>query len=239
MSEPFFGPDLGVGTESMQLPEELREPVRQHLENLREQYVAMNWARRVGFGKRPAVVVIDLIRIQFGEESRTKMGSNIDPVVDATCSILEAARRADVPVFFSTFEFDPDELPALRPKKVLYNLGAGDESIYDLDPRLGRRPNEKIFRKRGASCFRGTNLQNMLTTLSVDTLIITGVSTSHCVYATSRDASDSFRVIIPREAVGERCQIMHWVNLLDMDIDVGDVMPVDEVVDYLDGLPGS
>jgi len=77
----------------------------------------------------------------------------------------------------------------------------------------------------------------MLTSLNVDTLIVTGVSTSHCVYATCRDACDGFRVIIPREAVGERCQIMHWVNLLDLDIDVGDVVPVDEVLAYLNELP--
>ncbi len=235
MNGPFFGPDLGVGTESMNLPEELREPVREHLENLREQYIAMNWARRVGFGKRPVVVVVDLA-LNWTRPDK-QMGSDIGPVVEATCSILEAARRAQVPIFFSTFEFDPDEQPELRPKKVLSDLGPGDESLYDLDPRLGRRPSEKILRKSSASCFRGTNLQNMLTTLSVDTLIVCGVSTSHCVYATGRDASDSFRVIIPRGAVGERCQIMHWVNLLDMDIDVGDVMPVDEVVGYLDRLP--
>ena len=79
----------------------------------------------------------------------------------------------------------------------------------------------------------------MLTTLNVDTLIVTGVSTSHCVYATCRDACDSFRVIIPREAVGERCQIMHWVNLLDLDIDVGDVVPVEEVLAYLNKLPSN
>ena len=65
----------------------------------------------------------------------------------------------------------------------------------------------------------------MLTSLGVDTLIVTGVSTSHCVYATCRDATDSFRVIVPREAVGERCELMHEVNLLDIDIDLGDVMP--------------
>ncbi len=237
MSESFFGPDLGVGTESMKLPEELREPMRDHLESLREQYVAMDWARRVGFGEHPAVVVIDLA-VNWTRPDK-QMGSNITPVVDATCSILEAARRAQVPIFFSTSEFDPDELPGLRPRKFLSDLSPADEALYDLDPRLGRRPNEKIIRKKSASCFVGTNLQTMLTVLGVDTLIIAGVSTSHCVYATGRDACDSFRVIIPREAVGERCQIMHWVNLLDMDIDVGDVMPVDEVVGYLDRLPQS
>jgi nicotinamidase-related amidase len=73
----------------------------------------------------------------------------------------------------------------------------------------------------------------MLTSLGVDTLIVTGMSTSHCVYASCRDATDSFRVIVPREAVGERCEIMHLVNLLDIDIDLGDVMEVNAVVEQL------
>jgi len=235
MSESFFGPDLGVGTEGLQLPDNLREPLREHLEDLREQYVAMKWARRVGFGARPAVVVIDLALNWTRPD--TQMGSNLDPVVEATCSILGAARNAGIPIFFSTFDFDPDQLPGLRSKKAQCDLKREDTSLFDLDPRLGRLPNEKIFTKRAASCFKGTDLQNMLTTLGVDTLIVTGVSTSHCVYATCRDACDSFRVIIPREAVGERCQIMHWVNLLDLDIDVGDVVLMDEVLTYLEKLP--
>jgi maleamate amidohydrolase len=76
----------------------------------------------------------------------------------------------------------------------------------------------------------------MLTMLRVDTVIVLGVSTSHCVYATCRDATESFNVIVPREAVGERCQIMHMVNLLDIDIDLADVMPTAEVVSHLRGL---
>ena len=60
MSESCFGPDRGVGTPELQLPEELREPLRRHLEDLRRRYVEINWARRVGFGRRPAVVVVDL-----------------------------------------------------------------------------------------------------------------------------------------------------------------------------------
>ena len=237
MSESFFGPDLGVGTAELQLPDNLREPLREYLENLREQYVAMKWARRVGFGARPAVVVVDLAL--NWTRPNTQMGSNLDPVVEATCSILGAARYAQVPIFFSTYAFDPDELPGLHSKKAQSDLKREDASLFDLDPRLGRRPSEKILPKRSASCFKGTSLQNMLTALNVDTLIVTGVSTSHCVYATCRDACDSFRVIIPREAVGERCQIMHWVNLLDLDIDVGDVVPVDEAVAYLNKSPSN
>ena len=67
----------------------------------------------------------------------------------------------------------------------------------------------------------------------MDTLIVAGVSTSHCVYATCRDATDSFRVIVPCEAVGERCEILHEVNLLDIDLDLGDVVPLDSVLAYL------
>ena len=74
----------------------------------------------------------------------------------------------------------------------------------------------------------------MLTSLRIDTLLVTGISTSHCVYATCRDATDSFRVIVAEEAVGERCELMHEVNLLDIDIDLGDVVPVSEIERYLE-----
>ena len=76
----------------------------------------------------------------------------------------------------------------------------------------------------------------MLTALGVDTLIVTGISTSHCVYATCRDGTDSFRIIVPREAVGERCELLHEVNLLDIDVDLGDVTPVDDVLAALAAL---
>jgi maleamate amidohydrolase len=112
----------------------------------------------------------------------------------------------------------------------------GNEPLFELDERLERRPTEKIVRKRYASAFKGTNLHEMLASLAVDTLIVTGVSTSHCVYATCRDATDSLRVIVPREAVGERCELFHHVSLLDIDIDLGDVMPLAEVAAYLSSI---
>ena len=111
--------------------------------------------------------------------------------------------------------------------------------MFQLDPRLSRRPGERIVAKRYASSFKGTNLHDNLTALGVDTLIVAGVSTSHCVYATCRDATDTFRVIVPREAVGERCEIMHEVNLLDIDIDLADVMTLSRVISYLGKLKRS
>src|SRR5215467_14284208 len=110
---------------------------------------------------------------------------------------------------------------------------------FQLDPRVERRPTERLIAKRYASSFKATNLHENLTGLGVDTLIVTGVSTSHCVYATCRDATDSFRVIVPREAVGERCEIMHEVNLLDIELDLADVMPLESVLGSLGVLGGE
>ena len=231
MSKDFLHLNSEMGTPSLQLPKELREPLRDHLVNLHSEYLSMNWAQKVGYGKNPAIIVIDLA-VNWTKYN-TQMGSNVDSVVEATCSILKSARKIGMPIFFSTSEYDPDELPGLRSKKVKTDIRSGQDALYELDARLKRRPNEKILRKKYASCFKGTNMQEMLSALNIDTLILTGVSTSHCVYATARDASDSFNVVIPFEAVGDRCQIMHWVNLLDMEIDVGDVVPTSDVIDYI------
>ena len=203
MSDTFFGPDAKLGTPELQMSSELGQSVRQHLEQLREHYLNMSWAKRIGFGQRPAVIVVDLAL--FWTQPEHLMGSNVDSVVEATCRILEVARVADVPIFFSSYSYDPAQLPGLFRRKCLLDRNLHPD-VFDLDPRLDHRPNEKIIQKSYASCFKGTNFQQMLAALSVDTLIVTGVSTSHCVYATCRDAFESFRVIVPREAVGERCR---------------------------------
>jgi nicotinamidase-related amidase len=219
---------ISFGSSDLRLPENLRGPLREHLAQLRERYLNRGWGGRVGFGKRPALLVIDLAK--FWTDSTAQVGSNVDSVVAGTQRMLSAARAAQIPVFFTTFAFDLADPPSPQNKKLRLRLKAGDEHQFELDPRLERRPEEKIIRKRYASAFKGTNLHEMLTSLCVDTLIVTGVSTSHCVYATCRDATDSYRVIVPREAVGERCELFHEVSLLDIDLDLGDVMPVDEVI---------
>lgn len=220
------------GSQDLQLPDDLREPVLKHLEDLRQNYLKRGWGHRVGFGERPALIVIDLAR--YWVESQNQIGSDLDSVIEASCSVLDVARNAGLPIFFTTFAYDPADPPSPQNRKLQLQLKPGDETLFELDPRLKHRSTEKILRKRYASAFKGTNLHEMLTSLQVDTLIVTGVSTSHCVYATCRDATDSFRVIVPEEAVGERCEILHAVNLLDIDIDLGDVTPLAEVIQHLE-----
>jgi len=220
-----------VGTHDLRLPDELRAPLRRHLEELRAKYLAMGWAGRVGFGERPALIVIDLAH--FWTRPDCQIGTQADGVVEAVCRLLAAARTAEIPIFFTSFAYDPADPPSPQNRKLRIDVEPGDQWLFDLDERLGRLATEKLLRKRYASAFKGTNLHEMLASLRVDTLIVTGLSTSHCVYATCRDATDSFRVIVPKEAVGERCEIMHEVNLLDIDIDLGDVMPVAGVIEHL------
>jgi nicotinamidase-related amidase len=233
-TEPKPNP-LPFGSEDLRVPDELREPLRKHLAALRERYIQRGWAGRVGFGQHPALIVIDLA-LWWTDARNPSQGSNVDFVVNASCRLLEAARAAKIPVFFTTWDCDPSMPFSPHDLKLKMELKPGEESLFELDGRLQRRPGERLIAKRYASAFKGTSLNENLTALGIDTLIVAGVSTSHCIYATCRDATDSFRVIVPREAVGERCEIMHEVNLLDIDIDLADVLPLDDVVGYLKGL---
>ena len=223
---------LAFGSDDLRLPDELRAPIRAHLTALRKRYIERGWAGRIGFGQHPALIVIDLA-LWWTDPRNRSQGSDVDSVVEAACRLLEAARAARIPIFFTTWDYDPAMPPSPHDKKVKMELKPGDEGLFQLDPRLNRQPDERIIAKRYASSFKATNLHESLTGLGTDTLIVAGVSTSHCVYATCRDATDSFRVIVPSEAVGERCEIMHEVNLLDIDLDLGDVLPLSSVLAYL------
>ena len=223
---------LQFGADDLRLPDELRAPLRDHLAELKQRYLQRGWGMRVGFGNRPALIVIDLAR--YWLDQKLQIGSNLDSVVEATCEVLAAARQSGIPIFFTSLAWDPADPPSPQNRKLKWTVPDGQaDYLFGLDDRLAHRPDEKIIYKRYASAFKGTNLHEMLASLSVDTLVVTGVSTSHCVYATCRDAVDSFRVIVPEQAVGERCELMHEVNLLDIDIDLGDVTPVEQVVAHL------
>lgn len=222
------------GSKDLQLPEQLREGLHQYLKDLADAYRTRGWAARVGFGKRPAVIVIDLAN--GWTDSTQWLGSDLDSVVENTCRVLEVARRASLPIFFTVQAYGPDDPlgPSDRKHPLTRSALAIGSAATELDPRLGRRPNEKLIVKKYPSCFKGTDLQEMLQSLEVDTLIVTGCSTLHCVYATCRDASGSFRLIVPKEAVGDRCELFHWVALLDIDLGMGDVVSVSEVIAHLE-----
>ena len=235
MSSELNDASPAFGSPELRIPDQLRGPLKAHIEDLRQRYLAMGWGTRGGFGQKPALVVIDLA-LWWTKPDKPPMGSHVDPIVEATCALLKSARQADIPIFFTTYDYDPADPPTPHERKCESKIGPEDMGLMALDPRLERRPQERIVRKKYASAFKSTNLQENLTTLGIDTLIVTGVSTSHCVYATCRDAAHTFRVVVPRQAVGERCELLHEVNMLDIDIDLGDVMELDQVLDHIAAL---
>ena len=213
-----------AGSASMRMPDELRVSLHTHFDTLRDAYTERGWGASVGVGTRPAVVVVDLA---LGwTEPDAPVGSVLDSVVEATVSVLGAARALGAPIYFTTGHVDRSEPRAPVLNKFDYPQDADFETLFTLDPRLERRPDETLIGKPYDSAFKGTHLAAMLSLQRVDTLIVTGCSTSHCVYATCRDAVESFHLMVPREAVGDRSELMHAVNIFDIDIALGDVLPV-------------
>ena len=106
---------------------------------------------------------------------------------------------------------DRSEPPAPVLNKFDYPDNRGLETEFTLDPRLERRPSEKLIAKPCESAFKGTNLAQMLNILGVDTLIVTGCSTGHSVYATCRDAVEAFHLIV--QCTGAEPPISPRINL--------------------------
>jgi len=204
---------------------------------LLELYHRRGFAGRVGFGARPAILVVDFI-IAFTDPS-SPLGSDLDKPLSETVRLLEAARGVGIPVLFTTVEYSRGlEDAGLFPKKVsgLRLLISGSPWVA-VDPRLKRRDEELLLRKKFASGFFGTDLAQQLRDQKVDTLIITGCTTSGCVRATAVDALQyGFHAIVPQEAVGDRAELPHVANLFDIDAKYGDVVSSQEVLSYLEQL---
>ena len=190
---------------------------------------------RIGFGDRPALLVIDLVRA-FTDPTMPLSG-DLDSVVEATASLLYTARAAGIPILFTTVEYeDPDLADAgvwLKKVPASVTLKAGTPGVQ-LDPRLARGEGERMVVKKYASAFFETDLLGTLQALAVDTLLLAGCTTSGCVRATAVDGlQNRFRVMVVQEAVGDRNDAAHRQSLLDLDAKYADVVSAADVEGYL------
>ena len=193
----------------------------------------------LGFGKKPALIVVDF-QLGFTIPEQSPLAGNLDAEVAATNELIAAARKKDIPVIFTVVGYDPhrQDDAGLWPEKApsLRMLTIGSD-LVKLDPRLDQEPGDLVITKKYASGFFGTYLASTLTMQSVDTAIVTGCTTSGCVRATVMDAlANGFRPIVPIECVGDRAQEPHQANLFDIGAKYGDVMPLQEVLAYLEQL---
>jgi nicotinamidase-related amidase len=196
---------------------------------------------RAGFGQKPALIVVD-VNLGFTDPA-SPLVCDLEDVVGAISRLLDEARRAEIPVVYTTVSFSEgdkrtaaafiDKVPALL------TLEAGSRWV-EIDPRIAPLPDEPVLNKLFASAFFGTALASLLASAGCDSLIVTGASTSGCVRATVVDAlQHGYRPIVPREAVGDRNTDAHVANLYDIDAKYGDVVSVDDVVGHLEELVGA
>jgi nicotinamidase-related amidase len=202
-----------------------------------DSYRSKGLAGEMGFGDRPAIVVVDFLLGFTSVES--PLGSNLDREIEATRRVLDAGREAGIPILYSITAYSEglrDGGTFIRKVPSLGVLLRGSEFVR-IDPRLGYRSEETTFEKKYASAFFGTSLTSELTANGVDTVIICGATTSGCVRATVVDAMQyGYRPIVPKQCVGDRSAEAHRANLVDIEGKYGDVVDVEVVISYLEGL---
>jgi maleamate amidohydrolase len=187
---------------------------------------------RAGFGRRPALVVVDVNR-GFTDPA-SPLVCELDAVVAAIRRLLDGFRAARLPVAFTTVAYDDAgrQAAAVFIEKVpaLLALEAGSGWV-EIDPRIAPLEGEPVLTKLWASAFHGTPLATFLTAQACDSLVVTGASTSGCIRATAVDAlQHGYRVLVPSDAVGDRNPAAHDANLYDIDTKYGDVVTSDEVL---------
>jgi maleamate amidohydrolase len=201
-------------------------------------YAQRGIGARTGFGERPAVLVIDM-QVAFNDPAY-KVGADQTAAVEAIAALLDVARAADAPVYYSRTAYEPDGRDAgmfARKVPALLELQLGTPGV-EIDPRIAPAQGEHVILKKHSSSFLGTNLLSLLVEDRIDTLIVTGCSTSGCVRAACLDGvSYGFRIVVPESCVSDRAEGPHYANLFDINAKYGDVVPLDEVLGHLRALP--
>lgn len=196
---------------------------------------------RLGFGLRPAVLVVDFVRA-YTTPGSPLYAADVCAAVARTAPLLARARERAVPVVFTRVEYSAggaDGGVFVRKVPVLRQFVAG-AAMTEIDPAVAPTATDVVVTKQYASAFFGTALGPMLTASGIDTLIVTGCSTSGCVRATVVDGMQhGFRVMVPRECVADRAPEPHEANLFDIDSKYGDVVSAAEVEAYLSNLKAN
>jgi len=205
------------------------------------------FGRRVGMGRRPAVVVIDAQKYMVGDgrgasEQFPSACATASQALERLSALLSAARRNGIPVIYTRFVLNRDgsDIGVYGRKRDLLDIDGwcldgttGAEIAGEVRPE----PNDIVLVKKKPSAFLGTPLLGMLVDRGVDTVIVTGGSTSNCVRATAVDAASyNFRTLVAEDCVFDRIEISHDIALFDIDRQYGDVVESAGIIEQLDAL---
>ncbi|WP_317928571.1 isochorismatase family protein [Halioxenophilus sp. WMMB6] len=208
-------------------------------DNLDDNYANV-YGNRIGYGKKPALLLIDFVEAYF--DKSCDLYADVEDALASATRVLEAARKAGILVVYTNVVYHPSGINGGRffekakPLRYLvegHPMGAWAGS-------LAPAANELVVSKQYPSAFFGTSLASTLTAAGIDSVILTGLTTSGCVRASCVDASShGFIPIVVAEACGDRHEAPHKANLFDMNAKYADVVSEQEVLQYLEGLQAS
>ena len=193
---------------------------------------------RFGFGKKPAIVVVDFAN-GWTKEAYAGGTTRLDAPVEATRQLLETARPLEIPIIYTTSPWRPKsgDQPFNSAADTSEKFRDWDKYACQIDDRLSPQPQDYVIEKESASAFSGTHLAGYLIEHGVDTVLITGCSTSACIRATATDAKSlRFRPIIIRDCVGDRAAAAHVFTLFDVQARFADVVSLEEASSYLSSI---
>jgi maleamate amidohydrolase len=200
--------------------------------NLEQDYRGAGFAGQIGFGSRPALIVIDMMMNYFDRTS--PMYARVEDVAESSARLAELAIQKNVPIIFTKQFYDQDQEDSVYVRKVpALKMLRRDSPLTNLHPAMPTR-NGKVLVKKYPSAFYKTDLAMQLRALGVDTLIIAGLTTSGCVRATAMDTLlHDLAGIVVREAVGDRDDRAHEANLFDINAKLADVRSEREVTEWI------
>ena len=206
--------------------------------------VMANPARaKFGFGEKLAIVNVDF-QNAYTRIDRYKTAYETDPrQIEFTNTISRLAREKGMPVIWTHVAYAEDASDAgvwgtrTNTADSLQNIKY-DSDRHALDERCEIAPTDMVYTKRMPSAFFETPLQSLLVWHKVDTVVVTGGSTSGCVRATAVDSlSRGYRTIVPIECCADKHESYHFANLTDLQLKYADVTPVQTVIDWLEAQP--
>ncbi|MBM3573325.1 MAG: isochorismatase family protein [Alphaproteobacteria bacterium] len=210
-------------------------------------YQQRGFQRRIGFGRRPALISVDLANAWTRPGNPFTCDKIDDQIIPGMQRLLEACRKnKHVVVHITTAYQNTDRDDATSDMGLWHHkipveaVDIADQHLWAIDSRIAPVKGEYVLMKKRASAFSGTPLAGYLRSARVDTILVTGVTATACVRTTICDGlAEGFRTIAVRECIGDRVPGAVAWNLFDIDAKFADVESVDTCVNYLNDVERS
>ena len=206
-------------------------------EDLNENYSKAKYHSPQTYGKTPAVIFVDFANAYFEEDSPLFGGEGCQIALDNSVRLLAACRKySNIPIIFTEVKYNNGGENGGTFYKKVPALSCFDEGKHSqkIHSDLETKNDDILITKQFPSAFFKTDLETILKDKGVDTLIITGVTTSGCIRATCIDSiSSDFVTLVVSDAVGDRAVEPHEANLFDMSAKYADLLTTDQAIDLI------